>query len=252
MNISRLTVLFLLVGMTFAGTGCDQKHAEGDEHDHEETPAGASFKEGTGVILSEEMRQHLGVEVQDVAEQKLPTQLKFSVQVFGEKHRPELNVKDHTGCDVQGSGVLKSAIAESIQVGLPVQLQTHSNEQFDGTVLAIQKGLTSDENEIIVGITNAATKLKSGEFLSAVITSQRDEVVTVVPRSALLQAVDGTFVYAVNGDAYFRTSVKIGVESQDVVEVTDGLFSGDAVVTKSVETLWLIELRASKGGGHSH
>ena len=36
------------------------------------------------------------------------------------------------------------------------------------------------------------------------------------------------------------------------VEITDGLLAGDQVVTKPVETLWLIELRATKGGGHSH
>jgi len=36
------------------------------------------------------------------------------------------------------------------------------------------------------------------------------------------------------------------------VEIVDGLLAGDAVVTKPVQTLWLIELRATKGGGHSH
>jgi multidrug efflux pump subunit AcrA (membrane-fusion protein) len=64
-----------------------------------------------------------------------------------------------------------------------------------------------------------------------------------------LRAVDGTFVYAVNGDSYFRTAVKVGAESESMVEITDGLLAGDAVVTKPVDVLWLIELRATKGGG---
>ena len=67
-----------------------------------------------------------------------------------------------------------------------------------------------------------------------------------------MRAADGTFVYTINGNAYFRTAVKIGAEAEGFVEVTDGLLSGDVVVTKPVEKLWLIELRATKGGGHSH
>jgi multidrug efflux pump subunit AcrA (membrane-fusion protein) len=46
--------------------------------------------------------------------------------------------------------------------------------------------------------------------------------------------------------------VKTGSEADGKIEITDGLFQGDQVVAKPVETLWLIELRATKGGGHSH
>jgi multidrug efflux pump subunit AcrA (membrane-fusion protein) len=44
----------------------------------------------------------------------------------------------------------------------------------------------------------------------------------------------------------------VGSEADGWVEITDGLLAGDQVVTKPVQTLWLIELRATKGGGHSH
>ena len=232
----------LLTGSLFVG--CGRKQTEAHE---EEVPAGALFKATKGVILTDETRKILGVEVADVTEQKLSVQIRLNVQVFGEKHHSALRADDHTGCDVHVSGVLSPDKAATLHAGLPVQIQTSAKESFTGVVLAIEKAITSDENEIIVGITNAATRLKPGDFLSAVVTLPREEAVTVIPRDALLRAVDGTFVYAVNGDAYFRTAVKVGAESEDMIEVTDGLLAGDQVVTKPLSTLWLIELRATKG-----
>ena len=234
--------VLLLTSSLFVG--CGKKETEAHE---EEVPAGASFKAAKGVSLTDETRKILGVEVTDVMEQKLSTTIRFNVQVFGEKHHPAIRADDHTGCDVHGSGVLSPDKAATLRAGQPVQIQTSAKESFAGVVLAIEKAITSDETEIIVGITNAATRLKPGDFLSAVVTLPREEAVTVIPRAALLRAVDGTFVYAVNGDAYFRTAVKVGAESDDLAEITDGLLPGDAVVTKPIETLWLIELRATKG-----
>ena len=76
--------------------------------------------------------------------------------------------------------------------------------------------------------------------------------VTVIPSAALLRTIQGTYVYTVNGDAYYRTAVTTGGSAGGKIEITDGLYAGDQVVAKPVETLWLIELRATKGGGHCH
>lgn len=230
-----------------------EAHGKDDGHDHgEEAPSGASFKTGKGVMLTEEARKILGVEVADVTEQKLFRQIRFNVQVFGEKHHHAIRESDHAGCDVHGSGFVPLAQAAMLRAGHLVQIQTRTNESRAGVVLAVGKVLSLGESEVIVGLTNATDKLKPGDFLAAVITLPREESVTVIPRSALLRTVEGTFVYAVNGDAFFRTAVKVGSETDDLIEITDGLFAGDTVVTKPVETFYLIELRATKGGGHSH
>lgn len=236
------------------GHGHDGEKAEGkgDEHGHEESPSGASFKPGKGVIVTDETRKILGVETAEVTEQKLPSQLRFNLQVFGEVHHHDLRLEDHAGCDVHGSGFLSPDKAASVRAGLPVEILTRSNTVFRGVVLDVHKELALGELEVVVGVSNATAQLKPGEFLSARIVQSREEAVTVIPRSALLQTSEGTFVYAVNGDAYFRTAVKVGGEADGLLEITDGLLAGDAVVTKPVETLYLIELRATKGGGHSH
>ncbi len=247
--------------------GCGHEHKDGDGHDHgkksahgkddghghgEESPSGASFKAGKGVLVTAETRKILGVEVADVAEQKLPTEIRFNVQVFGEKHSHAIPENDHTGCDVHGSGFVPLNQAAVLRAGQPVQIQTRTNESLAGVVLAVEKALSLGESEVIVGLTNATDQLKAGDFVAAIVTLPREEVVTVIPRSALLRTAEGTFVYAVNGEAFIRTSVKVGSEADGLLEITDGLFAGDAVVTKPVETFYLIELRATKGGGHCH
>jgi hypothetical protein len=235
------------------GNGKEEAHGKDDGHGHgEESPSGASFKENKGVTMTDETRKILGVEVVEVVEQKLPTQIRFNVQVFGEKHHHALRDNDHTGCDVHGSGFVPPDKATVIRSGQPVQIQSRTNESLAGVVLAVTPAPSLGETEVIVGLTNATERVKPGEFLSAVITLPRENVVTVIPRAALLRTAEGTFVYALNGDAYLRTAVKIGSEADGLLEITDGLLAGDSVVTKPVQTLYLIELRATKGGGHSH
>ncbi len=244
----------LLVGCGKKGAATPE-NAHGGEGGHghgEESSSGASFKAGKGVSLTEETRKILGVELADVAERKLPNQIRLIVQVFGEKHRHLLNSEDHSGCDAHGSAFLSSDAARVVKVGQWVHLFKDTNSPLGGVVLAVQKALALGESEVVIGVSNATAVLKSGEFAPARINLPREEAVMAVPQSALLRTPEGTFVYAVNGDAYFRTAVKVGSEADGWVEITDGLLAGDAVVTKPVQTLWLIELRAVKGGGHSH
>ncbi|MFO1511948.1 MAG: efflux RND transporter periplasmic adaptor subunit [Verrucomicrobiota bacterium] len=251
-----LAVLLAGCGKHDAGDGHqhdgEKAEGKGDEHGHEESPSGASFKPGKGVIVTDETRKILGIETAEVTEQKLPAQLRFNLQVFGEVHHHDLRLEDHAGCDVHGSGFLSPDKAASVRAGLPVEIQSRSNGVFRGVVLDVHKELALGESEVVVGVSNANVQLKPGEFLSASVALPSHDAVAVIPRSALLQTSEGTFVYAVNGDAYFRTAVKIGGEADGLLEITDGLLAGDAVVTKPVETLYLIELRATKGGGHSH
>jgi len=244
-----LVALSLLVGCGHQEPAHD--HADGQGHE-EDSPSGASFKENEGVVLTEETRKILGVAVVAVAEEKLPAQVRFNLQVFGEKHHHAIQDNDHTGCDVHGSGFLSSDKASSIRAGQPVQVQTRDHTSRSGVVLAVTPAPALGETEIIVGLTNATDLVKPGEFLAATITQPRDQAVLVIPRSALLRTAEGSFVYAANGDAYKRTAVNVGSEAGGKLEITDGLRAGDPVVARPVETLWLIELRATKGGGHSH
>ncbi len=259
-HITKLAQVLLVAAPLMTGCG----HKEGDGHDHAEgeaegheghghgaeSPSGASFKAGKGVIVTEETKKLLGLTVADVSERNMANQIHFTVQVFGGKHHHSLNQDDHSNCDVHGSGLLSTNAAVEVKAGQPVHILKDTNSPLTGVVLAVQKAL--GEAEIVIGISNATALLKTGEFIPARINLPGKEAVVAIPQSALLRTSEGTFVYAVNGDAYFRTAVTVGTVTDGWMEITDGLLAGDSVVVKPVETLWLIELRATKGGGHSH
>jgi hypothetical protein len=247
----------IMMGVVMLPLGCGQK--EGDhgkesvEGGHgEESPSGATFKVGKGITFEEETSKIIGLEVLDVTEEILPEVVQVNVQIFTETHRlAKLNM-DHTGCKFHGSGFLASEKANLIKPKQSVKFQISNDKILDGFVVAIQKPLIHGESEIIVGVTTPESGLKDGEFVKATIFVSQGEPVTTIPSSALLRTVEGTYVYVVNGDAYYRTAVTVGGSTEGKIEITDGLYAGDQVVSKPVETLWIIELRATKGGGHSH
>ena len=267
MKFSRFTSLIAVFG--FAGvtlTGCGKKNAEAG-HDHgaekgesaghghghgEEAASGASFKKGKGVILSDETRQNLGVETAEVIERSVPLEVRFTAQVFGEDHKHTAVQTHHAECSAKAAGLIGQDKAGQIKPGKSAQVSTKAGESFGGVILGLNKDLAIGDVEVLVGITNSVTQLKPGDFLSVVVTIPREQFVAAIPKSAVLRTAEGTFAYTQNGDAYFRTAIKTGAEAESLVEVTDGLLTGDVVVTTPVEKLWLIELRATKGGGHSH
>jgi hypothetical protein len=253
MKLRRFTSIIVLALAGMILTGCGRKHdasEAGHGHD-EESPSGASFKAGKGVTLTDETRQSLGVETIEVAPRKLALEIRFSAQVFGESHKPSASETYHAECAAKAAGLIAQDKAVQVHPGQPAQL-TKTNESLSGVVLGVNKALAIGDVEILVGITNAGARLKPGDFLSVAVSIPREQTVMAVPKSAVLRTAEGAFVYTQNGEAYFRTAIKTGAEAEGFVEVIDGLLDGDVVVTKPVEKLWLIELRATKGGGHSH
>jgi hypothetical protein len=253
LRLGSLLVVLTLVSALLAGCGKEKPEGKGAGHGHEdEAPSGAFFKPGKGIILTDETRQSLGVETAEVSERNLPVQIRFPAQVFGETHRPSASETHHADCTAKASGLIAQEKTLQVRAGEPAQLTTKSGECLSGIILGVSKALALGDAEVLVGITNARARLKPGDFLSVVVSIPREQPVAVVPRPAVLRTAEGSFVYTLNGDAYFRTAVKTGAEAEGSVEITDGLLRGDVVVTKPVEKLWLIELRATKGGGHSH
>ncbi len=247
----------IMIGVVTLPLGCGRKGGDHPSQTEsgsgkEESPSGASFKTGKGITLKEETSKILGLEIVDVTEELLPEIVRLNIQIFTETHRlTDLNI-DHTDCQFHGSGFLPSDKAALVKPKQAVEFQTSRGETLKGFVVALQKPLTHGEIEIIVGVTTAGSQLKDGEFVNATISVPRNDPITVIPSSALLRTVTGTYVYAVNGAAYYRTAVTVGGSAEGKIEITDGLYAGDRVVAKPVETLWIIELRATKGGGHCH
>lgn len=198
-----------------------------------------SFKEGKGLSLPNETRESIGLQVVEVSERKIVPEITTEVQVY----RTTENV-------LYASGLVSAEQAGQLKAGQPAAVRTKEQKPLAGTLVRLdeQTKTATGQIEVLVEIPALAREYPIGTFLTAAFRGAKETTVIVIPRSALLRAAEGDFVFAVNGDHLFRTAVKVGTETGEVVEITDGLYSGDKVASQPVQTLWLTELRFVKGG----
>jgi multidrug efflux pump subunit AcrA (membrane-fusion protein) len=212
---------------------------------------GASFKEGAGVLLSEESRQAIKLEIADVEDRTIALDVKITAHVYRESGEASHNSEEISGY-AYASALVTPKVAEQMGVGTKVQVTGPATAT--GSVIRQEKNLVESGGlvEVIIQIEDTVQNWKIGSFALVSPAQLREREAMVIPGSAVLESAFGDFVFVVNGNAYLRTPVTIGQRNVESVEILDGLFSGDQVVTHPVETMYLIELRATKGGGHCH
>lgn len=257
--------VFLAVALAaaWASSGCGPKspgHREGESeeahggHDHGESAAeGAKYSDGKGIQLMEETAKAIGLVTAEAEERELTSVVRVEAQVYrsaSERSRPE---REHSG-SAYATAFLPPRLASSLRAGDPATVRTGTGE-FSARVWKIEtisRDAVNNE-EVILEIADKDAALRVGEFVSGAVTRSGGAAsVVAVPRSAVLETATGKFVFVENGRFLLRTPVTTGAESADYIEIADGLYSGDVVATHPVETLYLIELRSTKGGGHSH
>lgn len=214
-------------------------------------PAGATFKEGVGVQLGEPTRAAIGLDTAVVEERRIGADIRLTAQVYREAGEASQNQGEPRGF-AYASAWIEASMADLLPPGTEVSVEGHPDAS--ASVLRVDRTAAAHGGraELLLRIQDPAHSWRIGDFVLASPTGINAGVVTVIPTSAVLDTAYGPFAYVVNGHAYLRTAVRLGAREGGLVEVLDGLYSGDEVVTRPVETLYLIELRATKGGGHSH
>jgi hypothetical protein len=216
-----------------------------------EERVGAQFKEGVGVTLPALTKTAIGLELADVEERAVSNDMWITAQVYREAREPSQN-EDEPGGFAYASAWIEGALADALPPGTEVAVEGHP--EAVGSVLRADRTVAAQGGrvELLLQLHDREHRWRIGEFIRVSLRGLVREAATVIPASAVLDTAYGAFAYVVNGDAYLRTAIQTGARHEDVVEITDGLFIGDAVVVRPVETLYHIELRATKGGGHSH
>ena len=92
--------------------------------------------------------------------------------------------------------------------------------------------------------------LKPGMFVELeVLTDRTPAELLAIPKSALVTTNDKkTIVFVQNGTAFQPTEVTLGRDAGEFVEVKNGLFDGDQIVTQRANQLYAQSLR---GGSNS-
>ena len=214
--------------------GCTGSKAK--EH-KEHIPAlenGAKFKEGQGLSFTETMATSIGLKTAAVEEENIHPVLTIELQ--------------STSDGKEISGWLNTDQANRIKPGMAVDLSlSGESKTIPGTVRRIEKSdyVAGGDYEIVVA---SSQDFKAGTAVQARFQVEATDTVTAIPKSALLSTAEGPFVYAKNGEFYVRTAIKVGASGSDTVEVLDGLYAGDEIVTRPVMSLWLAELQILRGG----
>lgn len=223
-----------------------ESHDDHEGHGEEGGEAGATYKEGRGVAFPAEVLVAMGVETAEVEERLLPVTRDFVAQVYA------------TLAELRAVALVSPQSANDLTTGMNASLDSVVGEAASiapaAKLIAISRSLevAAHRIELIFSLPARDEPYELGETLKLRIRSAPDAPKLTIPRAALLDTALGTFVYVVNGEAFLRTPVTVGAVGEDAVEITDGLFEGDAVVTSPVRQIWLTELRLTKGGGHSH
>jgi hypothetical protein len=245
MRAFKVVAVIGLTGLLLL-TGCGSKEpAERAESQSENASSGigVSFNAKSGLLVPAETAKFIGLEFVDVAEQKIASTSRFIAQVYRIDSAG-------TNATAWGSAFVNKDEIEGLSDGQSLTIKRSDGEPLAGKLkgLARRIGKQSDAIELIVEISNALQQLRLGDHVEVVALIGKAKVGIAIPCTALLQTLEGDFVYTVSGERLVRTAVKVGVLNDKFAEITDGLYEGDKVAVKPAMTLWLAELQSIRGG----
>ena len=226
-------MLFLLPATLLVLVGCHAK----PEAEKAEAEKLELFQEGKGVRFNEDIKQLLGVELVEVTEKPLAREFKKSAQVF-----------EAVNGSARATFLADASETNDIAAGKSAVV-TANNLSVTGSVLRVERIADAllGQGEAIVEFADAQNSVTVGTTVEVRITANAKSVLAV-PRTALLAAADGNYVYVANGKHLTRTKVKTGASFDGFIGVEDGLYPGDQVAATAVSGIWLVELSALKGG----
>lgn len=199
---------------------------------------GPEFSANKGLFVPDESRRSLGIKIVDIGERTVAASMELSFRIY------EANGM------VRVSGVATPEQAGTLKVGQTIVLRPRGGESATGRITAINSHMQKATStiEVLGEVPGAPSAFAVGMFVNGSVTLEAGQNVVSVPRSALLQATDGDYVYTVSGKHFVRTAVKLGAINVDYAEIKEGLYAGDQIVSEPVMSLWLTELAAIKGG----
>ncbi|NOZ25883.1 MAG: efflux RND transporter periplasmic adaptor subunit [Nitrospirae bacterium] len=103
-----------------------------------------------------------------------------------------------------------------------------------------------------VVLPNPEDTWRPGMFITARVMVDAPEVDVVIPRTALQNIDDETYVFVETGDGFIPRAVEIGRSNTGSVEVVSGLLPGQRYVAKGAFTLKAQLLKAAFGDGNGH
>lgn len=210
-------------GFAVALAGCNR--SEKTEAKSGDAAPTVIFAAGRGLKLPPETIRSLGVTTAEAKEQTLSSESTLMVQVYAE------------GSPARALALVPATNGEMLSQQKPAGAR----------LLSVQRAIEPGTHQVEL-LFELPQSHHLGDFVPLTLHAAPTPSLAV-PRAAVIDGANGSFVYVVNGGYYLRTAVKTGARDADWIEITDGLYAGDVVVITATSKLWLTELRLTKGGG---
>ena len=145
---------------------------------------------------------------------------------------------------VQVSGNVYEKDLNHIQLGQGVRIKPNGipDRTFNGRINVVGAVVEGDARVVPVkaALANPDGALKPGMFVELeLLTNRTPAAVLAIPKSAIVETNDKkTIVFVQNGSAFQPSEVTLGRESGEFVEVKNGLFDGDLIVTQRAPQLY--------------
>lgn len=140
--------------------------------------------------------------------------------------------------EVYAEGQIFEGQIASVKKGQPVRVEVESfpDETFTGTVDVVSGSLDPDTRtlKVWVRVQNPGNRLRPNMRATLHIVTAEADSVTAVPHSAVLGDAGNLFVFVqedADGLVYERRPVVTGMSDDRYVEMIEGVFPGDKVVT---------------------
>ncbi|MBD2121798.1 efflux RND transporter periplasmic adaptor subunit [Trichocoleus sp. FACHB-262] len=159
---------------------------------------------------------------------------------------------------VQVSANIYEKDLDRIQTGQRVQVKVASlpDRTFTGRISVIGAAVQGETRVMPVKaeLENSDGLLKPRMFAELeVLTDRSPTPVLAIPKSALVETNDKKqIVFVQNGDAFQSTEVTLGQASGELVEIKNGLFDGDRIVTQRAMQLYAQSLRGGSKTAEDH
>ena len=142
--------------------------------------------------------------------------------------------------DVFESDVSKVKIGQNARV----RLDAYPNKIFIGKVIFVASELDPMKRtlHLWVSVDNKEGLLKPELFARVALVIEHSREALTVPVEAIIDDGAEKFVFVKNGNQFIRQDVATGVSDDRYIEITDGLYPGDQVVTdgnRQIYTKWL-------------
>ena len=142
--------------------------------------------------------------------------------------------------DVFESDVSKVKLGQDARI----RLDAYPDRVFSGAVSFVASQLDPQKRtlHLWVSVDNKEELLKPELFARVALVVKSGREVLTIPVEAIIDDGVEKFVFVKNGNQFVRQDVATGVSDDRYVEITDGLYPGDQVVTdgnRQIYTKWL-------------